>query len=134
MRTSRVSARTEFLEPAPVERLGDEQVALGIDGEAVRRLELTAPTPAAAERRYDLERVAPQRVHTVVAAVGEVDVGLRRIGRERDIPRRAAHLAVGELRVHERVLDERPVLAENLNPLVAAIADVDLAVVGDGDA
>ena len=34
----------------------------------------------------------------------------------------------------ERVLDERSVLAEHLDALVAAIADVDLAVVGDRDA
>src|SRR5678815_201013 len=51
------------LYPATIERFRDVEIALGVDRNAVRRLELARPAAALTKARDDLERVAQQCVN-----------------------------------------------------------------------
>src|SRR5258708_6092815 len=86
-----------------------------------------------AKCRGDRERVANQCMDLVIATIGEKNQALLWIRGERDVPRCSADLSV-ELRVDQRVLDERAVFSEHLDALVATITDVQQAVVATGDA
>src|SRR5215218_7390947 len=87
-----------------------------------------------AKRRRHGKRVADQGMDLVVAAVSQEHQALLRIRGKRDVPRRSADLSTVKLRVDQGVLDERPVFPEDLDALVAAIADIQQAVIGPGDA
>src|SRR5688572_33230121 len=80
------------------------------------------------ERADDFERVAPQNPDLLIGAVVDDEKVLRRIDGKREIPYRTA--AKRALR-DERFLDERAVLAEDLEAIVRAIADVHQSVVCD---
>ena len=83
--------------------------------------------PAVAEAGQDIQRLALGDADPLVAAVGEVEIFLLRVLRERDVPHRAAP---ARARRHEQLADERAVLAEHVEPVVDAIADIDEAVRG----
>src|SRR3954467_10716894 len=121
----------ELLQPLAFVRFAGVQVALRIYCDAADAVKMSGPPSAGADARDDLERVTTQHPKLLIGPVGDVDKLLLRIVRERDIPDRA--LAERRFR-HHRFPDERPVLLEDLNAIVATIADVNQSVAGDPDA
>src|SRR3954462_14208393 len=116
----------ELLDPLPLIRLRRIDVAPGIRGDAVHGEELAGLPAAVAEPRQDLERLPVHDVHALVPAVGEEDVLLLGIARERDVP----HGAVAtRARKDALLLHELAVLAKDLNPIVHAVADVHETIV-----
>src|SRR5437867_5621693 len=115
----------ELLNALPLVGLRRVDVALRVRGDAVHGEELPRLAAAVAEACQDLERLAVHDVHLLVSAVGEVDVLLLRIARERDVPHRS--VAAGERR-DALFLHELAVLAEHLDPVVRPVADVHEAV------
>src|SRR5712691_2574543 len=79
LRHRRQPLENEFLQPPTLVGLGSVDVALRIGGNAMHSVELTGLPPAVAEARQDLERIALDDVHLLIAAIGEVDVLLLRI-------------------------------------------------------
>src|SRR5262245_59214092 len=113
------------LYPLAAIRLRRIQVALRIGREAVDAVELPGLPPALAETREELQRVAQDHVDLRILAIGEIQVRLLRVARERDVPRgsRSQRLAV-----IERFLHERSVRLEDLDAVVDSIADVEQAI------
>ena len=83
--------------------------------------ELAGLTAAIAEPGENLERLAVHHVHALVLAVGEVEILLLRVARERDVPHRT--VAAGFLG-HAHFLHELAVLLEHLDTVVRTVADV----------
>src|SRR6185312_17247511 len=116
----------ELLQAAPLVGLGRIDVALRVDGDAVDREPLARLPAAVAEAGEDLHAGAIEDVDLLVLAVGQEQVLLLRILRERDVP----HRSVAERRpLDEHFLHERSVRLEDLDAVVRPIADVDEAVV-----
>ena len=133
----------ELLHALAVMLLARIHVALRVNRDAADREELSRISTAAPERAHRRQRVALQDVDLLVVTVGDEDEPLLLIVRERQVPRRPVRRHDAELPGHdraERVLrddglsHERAVLPKHLNPVAAAIADVDLTVPGDLDA
>ena len=99
---------------------------LRIGGDAVHAEELARLSAAVAEARQDLEGVTLDDVHLLVHPIGQVEVGLLRVTRERDVPGRSR--PQGLLR-DEDFPHKGAVRAEHLNSVVRAVADVEEAVV-----
>src|SRR4051812_43084565 len=74
----------ELLNPLALIRLRRVDVASGIRGDAVDGEELARLPAAIAEHRQDFQRLPVHDVHPLVPAVGEEDVLLLGIARERD--------------------------------------------------
>src|SRR6202020_592593 len=107
------------------------------------------PRPAMSEPAELLQIVAIQDVNRLIGIVADIETALRLIGREVHRYRRARHHRLGigfradETLGHEAafaglairiaaLLAKSGILAiEHLNAVVAAVADVNLAVVGD---
>src|SRR5262245_54308444 len=121
----REAAEHELLDALAFVSLRRVDVALRVDGDAVHAEELPGLPAAVAEARQDPHCLAIDDVDALVQAVGEVDVGLARIVRERDVPDRARAARLGR---DAQLVDEHAVLAEHLNAIVDAIAHVDEAV------
>src|SRR5437870_10377377 len=115
----------ELLHAFAFVRFGDEEVALRIDREVVRAVELAGPVPRPAEFTDHPQRLPLEDVDALIRAVGNDEKRLPRIGREADVPDRPA--AEGLTGDHD-LADERAILPKNLNAIVRAIADVDEAV------
>ena len=116
----------ELLQAPSFVGLGREDVPLRVGRDAVDGEELPRLAAAVAEAGEDLQRLAIEHVDLLVLPVGEVEILLLRILRERDVP----HRAVAErLRRDERLLHERAVGLEHLDAIVRPVADVDEAVV-----
>ena len=79
----------ELLQAPALVGLGRVDVALRVGRDAVHGEELAGLAAAVAEARQDLQRVALDDVDLLVLAVGEVEILLLRILRERDVPDRA---------------------------------------------
>src|SRR5690349_11318778 len=110
---------------------GGVDVALGIRGDTVDRVELAGLAAAVAEAGQDFHRLAQHDVNLLVGSVRQVDVLLLRILGERDVPRRpVAERVLGD----EYFLDELAVRSEYLNAIVHAVADVQHAVARKLDA
>src|SRR5882724_9145565 len=105
--------------------LGRIDVALRVDGHVVDPVELARRAAVAAEVREHAARLAEQRPHVVVLAVGIVEERLAGVLREVHVPRRAA---AARGRGHDELADEGAVLAEHLDAIVRAVADVEEAV------
>ncbi len=90
--------------------------------------ELPGLAAAVAEAGEQLQGVALHDVDALVAPVGDEEVRLLRVARERDVPDGAVASRV--LR-DDDFLHERAVAREHLNPVVGAVADVHEAVVRD---
>src|SRR5262249_55482646 len=82
----------ELLDPLALVGLGREDVALRVRRDRVHGEPHARLTTAVAELRDRLERLPIHHVDALVLAVGEIDVLLRRILRERDVPHRAVAL------------------------------------------
>src|SRR6185503_3990801 len=116
----------ELLHAPAVARLSRVDVALRIDGEDVERAELARVTAVAAEAAQQLPVFAGQDMDLAALTVGKVQVLLRRVRREEQVP------GVQRACPRPQYLGyERAVLAEDLHAVVAAVADVDETVVGD---
>jgi len=118
----------EFLDALAFVSLGRVEVALRIGRDAVHAVELAGLAPAVAEVGELFQRLAQHDADLCIAAVGEKDIGLLRVLRERDVPHRT--LAEAALR-EEGFLDELAVRTEHLQPVVHAVADVQQAIVGE---
>src|SRR5207302_10792489 len=79
----------EALQAAAVVGFGRVDVALRVGGDAMDRVELSRHLAAVAEAREDFERLPIEDPDLLVVAVDEVDVLLRRVVAERDVPRRS---------------------------------------------
>src|SRR5262245_1645132 len=121
----------ELLRALALAHLGRIEIALRVHREVVDRAELAGRAPALPELADDLAVVARERPHMVVLAVGVVQPGLGRVVREVDVPGRAA--ATGRSRDDE-LLQEGPVLLEDLDPVVRPVAHVEQAVLREPDA
>src|SRR5579864_1408014 len=108
----------EFLEALAAIGFRRVDVALGIRGDAVHRVELSRLTSAVAETCQDLQRVAQQNVDLFVGAVRQVNILLLGILRESNVPDRA--VAQRSL-LDDLFLDERAVLLEHLNAIVHTV-------------
>ena len=96
--------------------LGGVEVALGVDRQVVHPVELAWITAWSPEGADDGARLAVERQHLVVAAVGQEQPLLLRIARDHQVPHRAV---AGRARLDRELPDETAVLAEDL----VAIAD-----------
>ena len=104
------------------------------DGSTVRlcgRPSWPGPTPGPAELVHDLEIAAPEHRDDVRAAVGDVEIRLRRVVREADRKRRfdparplrrpRGFLLCAAARPQDLLLHELALLAEHLDAVVGAI-------------
>src|SRR2546423_685320 len=117
----------EFLNPLPLVSLRRIHVALGVGRDTVNGKELTRLAAAVAEHREYGQGLPIHHVDTLVPAVCEIDVFLLWISRERNVPHRP--VATRE-RKDALLLHELAVLAEDLDAIVHAIADVHEPIVG----
>ena len=101
------------------------------DGNVVERGELADLPPGPAETRERLLRGVVDDAHLAVHAVNHVDEFLLLVGREHEIVDRAG--AARALLV-DVLGDEAAILAEDLQPVIGAIADIDQPVLVDADA
>ena len=116
----------------------NEDVARGVNREIMRAAELPRPHARSAEFAHDFQVTAPQHCDQVRAAVGHVQVRLRRIVRKPD--RKSGLRATRPLRRPRRLLlsaaarpedpfpYELAVLAKHLDAIVGAIGDVDQSI------
>src|SRR5262249_929115 len=110
------------LNPLARIHLGREDVALAVDRDVVEGGELADLATGSAEAAERLLRGVIDDTHLAVHAVDHVDEPLLLIGREPEAIDRAG--AAGGLLI-DVLGDEGPVFAENLQPVVGAIADID---------
>src|SRR5262245_13134904 len=102
------------------------QVAARVDRHAADAVELSGIAAAAADRRAGrLQRAAVDDDDFLVVAVGDEQVALLRVVRERHVPHRAV---AGRRLRDDAFLDELAVLLEDLDAVVLPIADVDEVV------
>src|SRR4030088_1730782 len=126
--SQRIRGQFELLDTLSGIDLGGINVAFRVDRYGVNPVKLSSITAAPPEAADNRAILALQDPDLVVLAIGAQQIGLLRIGPDRDIPHRA---------VAERVLLEEPllhkgaVLLEHLDPIVDAVADVNQAVIGD---
>src|SRR3954469_9241770 len=125
------SLRHELLDALPLERFAGVEVPLRIDGDAADRIERAGIAAAVAEAADGLERVAAQDEDLLIVAVGDVEIALLRIARQRDVPHRAGTFRP---RRNDALLQELAIRVVGLHAVVAAVADVDRAVPGDARA
>src|SRR5436190_5133002 len=111
----------ELLNPFAFVGLGDEEVALRIDGEIVGAVELPGPVAGATEGADDFQRLSAQNVHLLIGSVDDDEKRLLRIDREPDVPHRSA---AERLLRDEHFLNEGAVLPKDLQAIVRTIADV----------
>ncbi len=102
-----------------------------VDGDVVERGELARLPPRTAEAGEDVLRCALDDAHLAVHPVGHVDEPLLAVGREHQVVDRAG---ASRALLEDVLGDEAAVLAENLQPVVGAVADVDQAFRGKPDA
>src|SRR6516165_3170244 len=121
----------KLLHPLPGIDLRREDVSLAVDGDVVQRRELADLPPWPAEAAKRLLRGAVDDAHLAVHAVDHVDEFLILVGREHEVVDRAR--AACRLLV-DMLGDESAILAEYLQAVVAAIADVDEIIFVDADA
>src|SRR2546428_4476642 len=115
----------DFLDPLAGLSFRGVEVPLPVDRDVVERGELARLAPGPAEAADDLLRDALDDPHLAVHAVDHVHVALAALGREHQV----VHRAVAARLLLERVLrDEAAVLAEDLQPVVGAVADVYQAI------
>src|SRR5579863_4170928 len=129
--------------------LASIDIPLAVQADLMQPVEIAGHPAAMSEPAELLQIAAVQDVNRLVGIVADIETALRLIGREVHRHRRARHhrLGVGfradETLGHESTfsgfaiwiaafLAERGILAvEHLDAIVAAIADINLAVVGD---
>ena len=128
--------RNELLNALPVLNFSRINVALRIDGNRVDPVELTRVPSISSERSFERAGLAIQDLHHVVRSIGDEDVPLLRIAREREVvngatrrrrrtPDAAAVRAAGLRRgMHPELRDELALLGEHLNPVAAPLTDV----------
>ena len=122
-------------------------VAPRIGCDAADGEELSRETAAAADSAHLRQRVALQHDDFLVVAVGDEDVPLLRVARQRDVPHRtgrrhdevrqrrgAAYRHAFRVLHHDPFFHELPVLLEHLDAIAGPIADVDHAVFREFDA
>src|SRR5262249_23700024 len=109
-----------------LERLDSVEVALRVDRDAVRRVELARLPATVTECGELVERLTIEDVDFHVRAVGNIQESLLPVAREGDVPDGAG--AARRVR-DDCFLHERAVLLEHLNAIVLRVADVDQAVV-----
>src|SRR5207302_9422514 len=115
----------EFLDPLAGLYFRGVEVPLPVDRDVVERGELARLAPGPAEAADDLLGDALDDPHFAVHAVDHVHEALAALGREHEV----VHRAVAARLSFERVLgDEAAVLAEDLQPVVGAVADVHQAI------
>src|ERR1700733_4575501 len=139
----------EFLHAFSSVDLAGIDVPLAVQADLMQPVEITGHPAAMSESAELLQIAAIQDVNGLVGIVADIEAALRLIGREVHRHRRTWHhrLGVGfradETLGHEAALTgfaiwiaaflaERSILAvEHLDAIVAPVADVNLAVVGD---
>src|ERR1700722_7688504 len=115
-----IRGQLELLDPLTGVDLGGVDIALGVDRHGVNPVELPGVAAFVPETPDPAPVVALDDPDLVVLAIGAQQIGLLRIGPDRDIPHRA---------VAERVLLEEPflykgaILLEHLDTVVDAVAD-----------
>ncbi len=119
---------------AGITRIGDEEVAVLVGGQAPGHVEFAdvgAP-PGKAEFAPGVHHgaVGPQALHAVVAAVGDVDVPVQPRGQ----PARIVEPALRRGGFAAPAGHERAVLVEFLDGVVVGIGDEDIAVLVEGHA
>src|SRR3954470_20867198 len=124
-----ISTLHEFLYALALVGFSGVDGALRVHGDAADAVELARVAATLAEAADRVERRAIEDPHLLVVAVGDVELTL--IRRERDVPHRTVAL---RLLRHDPFLDEFPVLLEDLQAIVLAVADVDHAVLRQLDA
>src|SRR6185437_13655703 len=108
--------------------LGRVDITLGVNRDGMHPVKLTGVAAVAAEAADHGAVFAVENPDLVVLAVRAEQIGLLRIGPDREIP----HRAIAErIFLVEPFLDEAAVLFEHLDAVVDAIADIDQAVIGD---
>src|SRR4029079_5387882 len=128
------SFQDELLHAFAFEIFPRVDVAFRVDGDAADAVERARIASAVAEAADDFEGVAARDEDLLIVSVGNIEVALLRIARKGDVPDRAGPL---RLRRHRPLFQEFAGLVERFDAVVAAIADVDLAVLRDfhaGDA
>src|SRR5579871_2181273 len=124
----RVRCQPEFLDALSVVDFSRVDVPEPVDGHGMHPVKFTGLSAAAAEAADDSAVLAPDDADLVVLAIGGEQICLLRIGPKREVPDSA--VAEGVLLVKE-FLHEAAVLAEHLNAVVDAVADIDEPVIGD---
>src|SRR5207245_11254391 len=117
--------QSEFLNALPCVHLGRIDVALVIDRNVMQRSELPSLTTDATESPHDLLGAVVKDADFAIGAVGRIDELLLLVGRTYEFVDRARRPRVLLIEV---LGHERSVLAEDVNAIVGAIADVDHAV------
>src|SRR5712691_6497043 len=121
----------ELLSALPGVHLGRVDIAPGVHGEVVHPVERTRLAPVPPKLCEDFAALAQERPHVVVLTVGVVEPGLGRVVRDVHVPHRAAAARRGR---DDELLDEGAVLLEDLDAVVAPVADVEEPVPGEPDA
>src|ERR1700722_2543571 len=126
--SERVRGQLEFLDALSGIDLGGIDVAFGIDRHRMDPVKLPGVAAVVSETADDGPILAVQDSDFIVLAIGAQQIGLFRIGPDRDIP----HRAVAErVLLVEPFLHEAAVLPENLDTVIDAVADIDQAVIGN---
>src|SRR6185369_939062 len=121
----------ELLRPLAGVDLGRIDVAGRVHGHVVHPVELSGRAAVAPEAAQDAAVLAQQHPHLVVLTVRGVEMRLRGVLREVEVPRRAV---AARLRRHDELTHEGAVLAEDLDAVVRPVAHVDEAVAREPDA
>src|SRR3984957_5352963 len=126
--SERVRGAPEFLDALSGIDLGGIDVAFGIDRHRMDPVKLPGVAAVVSETADDGPILAVQDPDFIVLAIGAQQIGLFRVGPDRDIPHRA--VAERALLV-EPLFHEAAVLPENLDAIIDAVADIDEPVIGD---
>src|SRR5687767_8465180 len=119
----------ELLQPPPEARLAGIEIALRIGAEVMEVAELSGLAAMPRKAAEELAVAARQDVQRPALSIGDDEVALPGIGREHQV----GHVRPRQARAKD-FPHVGPVLAEHLDAVVAAVADVDQAVARQPDA
>src|SRR5262245_4541314 len=122
---TRLLHRREALHALARAHFGRVKVAASVDREVVEPVELAGLAAEAPERGDALPGLAHHDVDLTVRAVRDEEMRLQRVGREDQIVHRAVDL---RFRLDRVLANEGAVLAEHLDAVVGAVADVDQTI------
>src|SRR5215472_1621282 len=126
----RVRGQPEFLDALGVVDFAGIDVTELVHGHGMDPVELAGVAAAAAEPADHAAILALQNAYLVVLPVGVQQISLLGIGPDREVPRRAI---AERVLLKEPLLHEGAVLLEDLDTVLRAVADIDLAVIGNLD-
>lgn len=126
-----VCLKFELLHPLGGIDLTGADVVLGVGSELVDPMKLSGIAAAVGLLVDNVTTVAVQRPDHIALAFYHDEVLLRLVRRKTDVPG-AAVAQRGS--AHEKLLHERAILVEDLDPVVDAVADIHEPIAGDANA